>query len=61
MIRNVAIAGGVPEDAVTLFTSPIEGVQHALATARNGDCLVLLALSQRDEVLALIRTFVAGA
>ncbi len=59
-IRDVAIVEGVPEDSVTLFTSPLEGVQDALAAATRGDCLVLLALTQRDEVLALIRAFVDG-
>jgi len=56
-IRDVAIAEGVPEEAITIFSSPLEGVRSALAEARQGDCLVLLALSQRDEVLALIRDF----
>lgn len=60
LIRELAIAEGVPEQAVSLFDSPIEGVKHALAGAKAGDCLVLLALSQRDEVLELIRAFVAG-
>lgn len=59
MIRDVAIAQGVPAQAVTLFDSPLEGVKVALADARDGDCLVLLALTQRDEVLELIREFVA--
>ena len=60
LIRDLAIAEGVPEQAVLLFDSPIEGVKHALAGARAGDCMVLLALTQRDEVLELIRAFVAG-
>jgi len=59
MIRELAIGEGVPEQAVVLFSSPLEGVRKALADARSGDCLVLLALSQRDEVLALVREFVA--
>lgn len=59
LIRELAIGEGVPKEAVTVFTSPLEGVRKALADARQGDCLVLLALTQRDEVLALIREFVA--
>ena len=59
LIREFAIGEGVPKDAVTVFTSPLEGVKKALSGAREGDCLVLLALSQRDDVLALIRDFVA--
>jgi len=60
LIRELAIAEGVPKEAVLLFASPLEGVNHALARANAGDCLVLLALSQRDEVLELIRAFVAS-
>ncbi len=59
LIREVAVAEGVPQQAVRLFDSPPEGVRVALAYAREGDCLVLLALTQRDEVLELIRQFVA--
>jgi len=61
LIRELAIGEGVPEEAVTIFTSPVEGVKKALSDAREGDCLVLLALSQRDEVLALLREFVADS
>jgi len=59
LIRAVAMDEGVPEGSITIFASPLEGVREALVEARQGDCLVLLALSQRDEVLALIRDFVA--
>ena len=58
-IRSVAITEGVPEDVIAIYASPLEGVRSALAEARQGDCLVLLALSQRDEVLALIHDFVS--
>lgn len=60
LIREFAIKDGVPGDAVILFDSPLEGVKQALADARKGDCLVLLALTQRDEVLTLIQEFVAS-
>jgi hypothetical protein len=60
LIRQYAIKEGVPGDAVSLFDSPLEGVEKALADAREGDCLVLLALTQRDEVLTLIEDFVAN-
>ena len=59
LIREIAMDEGVPEGSITIFASPLEGVREALVEARQGDCLVLLALSQRDEVLALIRDFVA--
>ena len=60
MISEFAIAEGVPQEAVSLFNSPLDGVRQALAEARDGDCLVLLAFTQRKEVLATIRQFVAG-
>jgi len=58
LIAGFAIEAAVPKDAVTLFTSPVEGVKTALLEAQDGDCLVLLALTQRDELLALVREFV---
>lgn len=58
LIREMATSEGVPQEVVTMFNSPIEGVRKALADAVDGDCLVLLALTQRDEVLAMIQTFV---
>jgi len=60
LIRDIAIREGVPEAAVSVFPSPVEGVKNALASAKAGDCLVLLALTQRDEVLSLIQDFMAG-
>ena len=59
LIRKVAIAEGTREQDVNLFESPVEGAIAALANARPGDCLVFLALTQRDEVLELIRQYVA--
>ena len=59
LIRDIATGEGVPEQAVNLFDSPLHGVKQALAHAEDGDCLVLLALTQRDEVLDLVRKFVA--
>ena len=61
LICEFAVAEGVPADAVTIFASPLDGVRKALADAKYGDCLVLLALSQRDEVLDMIRAFVADS
>lgn len=59
LIAGFALENGIPAEAVKRFDSPLEGVKNALSNARQGDCLVLLALTQRDEVLALIRDFVA--
>ncbi len=61
LIREFAIAEGVSADAVTICASPLEGVRKALADAKDGDCLVLFALSQRNEVLEMIRAFVADS
>lgn len=58
LIRQFAIAEGLPQETVTIFKSPVEGVKNALMAAQEGDCLVLLALIQRDEVLAMVREFV---
>jgi UDP-N-acetylmuramyl tripeptide synthase len=58
MLRDFALAEGVPADAITVFKCPVDGVRRALADARDGDCLVLLALTQRDEVLGMIRSWV---
>jgi len=60
LIRDIAIAQGVQKDVISVLKSPLEGVQIALAEARQGDCLILLALTQRDEVLALIQDFLAN-
>lgn len=59
LISEFAMDNGIPSNAITLFASPDEGVRDALANAKPGDCLVLLALTQRDEVVSLIRDFVA--
>jgi UDP-N-acetylmuramyl tripeptide synthase len=62
LIAEFAAQEGVADSAVSMFSSPVEGVSQALREARDGDCLLLLALTQRDEVLAMIRSFVgAGA
>jgi UDP-N-acetylmuramyl tripeptide synthase len=61
LICEFAIDQGVSKEAITVFASPLEGVSNALADAKDGDCLVLLALTQRDEVLALIRSFITDS
>lgn len=60
LIKEFALEEGVPEQAIGMFPSPLEGVRSAVDNARAGDCLVLLALTQRDEVLNLVSSFVAG-
>jgi UDP-N-acetylmuramyl pentapeptide synthase len=58
LISTFALEYSIPSEAVKRFDSPLLGVKYALENARPGDCLVLLALTQRKEVLALIRDFV---
>ena len=58
LISKSAIAEGLSKEALMVFSSPVDGVSSALSEATSGDCLVLLALSQRDEVLALVNEFV---
>lgn len=59
LIGRLAIDQGLPEESIRHFDSPLEGVKYALRTARKGDCLLLLALTQRDEVLSLVQEFVS--
>lgn len=62
LIRRDAIACGLPAERIELFDGPREATRSALQQARPGDLLVLLALTQRQEALALIREFIgAGA
>ena len=59
LIYQLAIDKGLPEETVAMFQTPVEGVKNALASAQKGDCLVLLALTQRGEVTELVQEFVA--
>lgn len=61
LIRDFAVDEGIPGNSISLFKTPVEAVRQALADARPGDCLVLLALTQRDQVLQMVRSFVADA
>lgn len=60
LIGRLAIDEGMSKDAVRLVDSPLAGVESALNSAKKGDCLVLLALSQRNEALELVQNFVEG-
>jgi len=59
LIGRLAIDQGLPKEAVRHFNTPLEGVKYALGSAMKGDCLVLLALTQRNETLALVQEFVS--
>jgi cyanophycin synthetase len=57
-IREAAIRTGVNPDHIFDFDSPPEAASSALQNAREGDLLVFLALTQRDEVFSLIHDFI---
>lgn len=61
VIRKAALQAGVPAACLSLFPSPKEATKQALEQARPGDLLVLLALSQRRETLALVHEFLGTA
>lgn len=60
MIARLALDHGLKQDTVAMFDSPLEGVKNALHSAQEGDCLVLLALTQRGEVTGLVQEFVGN-
>jgi UDP-N-acetylmuramyl tripeptide synthase len=57
LIRQEAIRSGIPADVIELFPAPREATSEALDRARPGDLIVLLALTQRAEALALVHEF----
>jgi UDP-N-acetylmuramyl tripeptide synthase len=57
LIRREAIRYGIPADAIELFPGPGEATAEALSRAKPGDLLVLLALTQRAEALALVHKY----
>jgi UDP-N-acetylmuramyl tripeptide synthase len=58
IMRRDAIEAGIPEAAIETFDNPGEATAHALAQARPGDIIVLLALTQRKEALELVHRFI---
>jgi len=60
LIRKEAIQSGIPDNAIELFSAPREATSEALDRAKPGDLLVLLALTQRAEALALVHEFLEG-
>ena len=57
LIHEAAVEAGVPEQSIQILSCPKEATQLALNQARPGDLLVLLALTQRQEALALVHEF----
>ena len=55
VIASFAVEMGVPESAILLADDPREGAEKALDWARDGDLLLLLTLTQRDQVFTLLK------
>jgi hypothetical protein len=51
---------GIPEEHISSYDSPVEAARFALENAREGDLLVFLALTQRQEVLDLVHQFLTS-
>ena len=60
LIRDEAIRAGIPASAIEIFPDPREATAQALRLARPGDFLVLLALTQRTEALALVHEYIGS-
>jgi len=60
LIRQEAIRLGIPSSAIEIFPSPADATASALNRAVPGDLLVLLALTQRAELLSMVHNFLAG-
>jgi UDP-N-acetylmuramyl tripeptide synthase len=61
VIKHAAMAEGVSEECIELFPGPRQATASALGKARAGDLLVLLALTQRQEALALVHEFIGDS
>jgi UDP-N-acetylmuramyl tripeptide synthase len=59
LIRDAAIAAGIPGENIVCHDTPLEAARMALANAQQGDMMVFLALTQREEVLKLVHEFTA--
>jgi len=60
LIKEHALACGLPASRIEIFPDPVAATERALQWARPGDLLVLLALTQRQETLARIHSFIDG-
>lgn len=61
LIRQDAMAAGIPKQAIETFDSPAQAAAHALEHIRPGDLVVLLALTQRDQALELVHRFIGDS
>ena len=60
LIRRDALECGLGEEQIEIFPEPRAATRYALDQARGGDLLVLLALTQRQEALALVHELVGS-
>jgi len=61
LIRQDALAFGLDAARIETFPDPQAATRNALEQARPGDLLVLLALTQRKEALALVHAFIGDS
>lgn len=55
LIARFAVEAGMPESAILFADDPKGGTEKALDWARSGDLLLLLVLTQREDVFALLK------
>jgi len=55
LIALFAVEAGMPESAILFADDPKSGSEKALDWARSGDLLLLLALTQREDVFTLLK------
>ena len=55
LLAHTLVASGVDAGAVEAFADPAAAARAALAWAEPGDVLLLVALSHRDEIAAMLR------
>ena len=56
LIKKFALNLGMLEQQINITTSSLEGTKEALSWAKPGDLLLILALTERDEIIKLINT-----
>ncbi len=61
VIADAFVANGFDKANITLQDNPLDGVRTALEWAQEGDLLLLIILTSRDEALALVQEFVSSA
>ncbi len=56
IIAGFATDMGMPDSGIMFAADPAAGAEKALDWARSGDLLLLLALTQRDEVFESLKS-----